>query len=88
MKKANEEKSNYISRLKRIEGQIRGIEQMIEDDRSYSDVATQILSAVNALKSLNNRMIRNHLKDDLLSKLSKKEVLEIEETLNWIDKIK
>jgi len=88
MKKLKEEKNNYINRLKRIEGQIRGIQQMIDNERSYTDVSTQILSVVNALKSLNNNMIKTHLKNDSLSKLSGAEIAKIEEALSWIEKTK
>jgi DNA-binding FrmR family transcriptional regulator len=42
-----EDKKSYINRLSRLEGQIRGISKMLEEDRSCQDVVTQ-LSAVKA----------------------------------------
>lgn len=42
-----EDKKSYINRLSRLEGQIRGISKMIEEDRECTDVVTQ-LSAVKA----------------------------------------
>ena len=36
--------SNYITRLKRSEGQLRGIQKMIEEDRECSDILTQLLA--------------------------------------------
>ncbi|KKB36671.1 metal-sensing transcriptional repressor [Bacillus thermotolerans] len=54
------EKEQLINRLKRIEGQVRGIQNMIEDDRYCIDVLTQI-SAVNAaLKKVSLHMLERH----------------------------
>jgi len=87
MKKIEEQKNNYIGRLKRIEGQIRGIQQMISDNRLYLDIATQLLSAENALKSLNNQLIKDHLENKILCNLDESQAKEIDEALNWVQKI-
>lgn len=86
--RTEEEKKNYIHRLSRIEGQIRGISQMIEEDRAYDDVVMQMLSAVNALKGLSAQMVKAHLKNNVLPNLSDKEMEAVEENLNWLDKVK
>lgn len=60
--RTEEEKKNITKRLNIIEGQIRGIKQMISDDRYCDDVLTQ-LSAVNkAIESLENTILENHIK--------------------------
>lgn len=87
-KRSEEEKKNLVHRLSRIEGQIRGISQMIEDNRSYDDVVMQVLSAVNALKGISNHMIKEHLTEDVLPKLNDKQAEAMEEALNWLDKVK
>lgn len=82
-----EEKKNIIHRLSRIEGQVRGISQMIEEDRAYDDVVMQMLSAVNALKGLSNHMIQEHI-IDILPKLNSEQAEAFEESLGWLDKVK
>lgn len=84
----NEKNKNYINRLSRIEGQIRGISTMIEEGRKYDDVVMQMLSVVSALKGLSSTIIKAHLTEEVLPNLSEKELENLEETLNWLDKVK
>ena len=51
-----------LVRLKRIEGQIRGITQMVQEDRYCVDVLTQIAAAQQALRSVGRELLRHHLK--------------------------
>ena len=58
---AKEEK-DLISRLNRIEGQVRGIKRMVEEDAYCTDILVQV-SAVNAaLNSFNKVLLANHIK--------------------------
>ena len=50
------------TRLRRIEGQVRGIQQMVENDRYCADVLTQISAVQEALRSVSRELMRNHLK--------------------------
>ncbi|NBO55742.1 MAG: transcriptional regulator [Actinobacteria bacterium] len=50
-------KSELVTRLNRIEGQIRGIEKMLEDDRECRDIVTQIAAATKALETVGFRML-------------------------------
>lgn len=84
----NEKNKNYINRLSRIEGQIRGISTMIEDGRKYEDVVMQMLSVVSALKGLSSTIVKTHLLEEVLPNLNEKELENVEETLNWLDKVK
>src|ERR1700674_2364875 len=54
-------KSSNLRRLARIEGQIRGIQRMIEDDRYCADILTQVSSAQEALRAVARALMRNHL---------------------------
>lgn len=56
---ANRDK--IVSRLSRIEGQIRGLQRMVEDDRYCGDILDQIHSVQQALKSVGREITRNHL---------------------------
>ena len=51
-----------LKRLRRIEGQVRGLHRMIEEDRYCADVLTQIASVQEALRSVGRELMRNHLK--------------------------
>jgi len=55
-------KDRNLKRLRRIEGQVRGIQKMIEEDRYCADVMTQISSIQEALRSVSRELMRNHLK--------------------------
>lgn len=49
-------------RLRRIEGQVRGIQQMVENERYCADVLTQISAVQEALRAVSRELMRNHLK--------------------------
>jgi DNA-binding FrmR family transcriptional regulator len=57
----NEIKASNLRRLGRIEGQIRGIQRMIEEDRYCADILTQVSSAQEALRAVARALMRNHL---------------------------
>ncbi len=59
-----------IVRLNRIEGQIRGIRRMIEDNRYCIDILTQIRSASNALANVQENVFRGHLESCVRDSLS------------------
>lgn len=55
-------KERNTKRLRRIEGQVRGIQKMVEDDRYCADILTQISSVHEALRAVGRELMRNHLK--------------------------
>ena len=55
-------KERNLKRLRRIEGQVRGLQKMVEEDRYCADVLTQISSVHEALRSVGRELVRNHLK--------------------------
>ena len=54
-------KDRYAQRLRRIEGQIRGIAKMIDDDKYCIDILTQISAASSALRSVALNLLDDHL---------------------------
>src|ERR1051326_669812 len=54
-------KEEVIRRLNRVEGQVRGLKQMVEADRYCVDVLTQIASVHEALRSVGKLITQNHL---------------------------
>jgi DNA-binding FrmR family transcriptional regulator len=59
MKRENKDK--LLNRLNRIEGQVRGVSRMIEDDRYCIDVLTQLQAVRAALARVETEMLRDHL---------------------------
>ncbi len=57
-----EVKARNLKRLRRIEGQVRGLQRMIEEDRYCADIMTQISSVHEALRSVGRELMRNHLR--------------------------
>ncbi len=53
---------DLLNRLKRIEGQVRGIQGMIEEDRYCVDILTQVAAIQSALNSFNKVLLSNHIK--------------------------
>ena len=84
--RAEEEKKKLITRLNIIEGQVRGIKQMITDDRYCDDVLVQ--TAVNqSLKSLGNYVLENHLKTCVTREIQKGNLDILEEVMRLIKKL-
>jgi CsoR family transcriptional regulator, copper-sensing transcriptional repressor len=57
-----EAKARNLKRLRRIEGQVRGLQKMVEEDRYCPDILTQISSVHEALRAVGRELMRNHLK--------------------------
>ena len=55
-------KERNLKRLRRIEGQVRGLQKMVDEDRYCADILTQISSVHEALRSVGRELMRNHLK--------------------------
>ncbi len=54
-------RASALQRLKRIEGQVRGLQRMVEDERYCADVLMQIASVHEALRGVGKLLMRNHL---------------------------
>jgi CsoR family transcriptional regulator, copper-sensing transcriptional repressor len=55
-------KSSNLKRLRRIEGQVRGLQRLIEEDRYCADIVVQISSVQEALRSVGRALMKNHLR--------------------------
>ena len=54
-------KQDYLRRLKRVEGQLRGLQRMVEEDKYCIDVLTQVSAATRALQSFSLELLEEHL---------------------------
>lgn len=55
-------KTANLKRLRRIEGQVRGLQRMVEENRYCADIMTQLSSVQEALRAVGRELMRNHLK--------------------------
>lgn len=55
-------KTANLKRLRRIEGQVRGIARMVEEDRYCADIIVQVASVQEALRGVARELMRNHLR--------------------------
>jgi len=57
----SELKAANLNRLKRIEGQVRGLQKMVEDERYCADILVQVASVQEALRGVGRNLMKNHL---------------------------
>jgi len=55
------DKDTYLKRLRRVEGQVRGLQKMIEDDKYCIDILTQVSAVTSALQSVALGLLEDHL---------------------------
>jgi CsoR family transcriptional regulator, copper-sensing transcriptional repressor len=54
-------KAANLNRLRRIEGQVRGLQKMVEEDRYCADILVQMASVQEALRGVGRNLMKNHL---------------------------
>ena len=61
-KRTADEQRKLVTRLKRIEGQVRGIQKMVEDDLYCPDILVQVSAVTSALNSFNKELLACHIR--------------------------
>lgn len=72
--------SRALARLKRIEGQVRGVHRMVEDGRYCADILVQITAIHEALRAVGKLLMRNHLEHCVTEALRSDDPVEAEKT--------
>lgn len=80
-------RSNLVTRLNRIEGQIRGVKNMIDKDTYFDDVLNQIASVQSALNSVGKLLLEGHLKSCVIERVESNDLAVIDELLITINKL-
>jgi DNA-binding FrmR family transcriptional regulator len=80
-------KSNLVSRLNRIEGQIRGIRGMIEKDVYCDDILNQIAAVHSALNSVGKILLEGHMKSCVIERIQQGDSEVIDELLKTMNKL-
>lgn len=81
-----ETKKKINKRLKTIEGQIRGIEKMIDEDKYCPDVLIQLLAINKSIKSVSNEILKNHLYGCIVRDIQNNDFDSIDEVMDLIKK--
>jgi DNA-binding FrmR family transcriptional regulator len=85
--RSDKAKKDLISRLNRIEGQVRGIKGMIEKDVYCDDILNQIASVNSAMNSVGKLILKNHMKSCLITRIQAGELDVVDELLYTIEKM-
>ncbi|WP_316636492.1 metal-sensing transcriptional repressor [uncultured Ruminococcus sp.] len=84
--RSEEEKKKLINRLSRIEGQIRGIRNLVENDAYCVDILTQSAAAKNAFAAFNRELLRRHIEGCVVRDIQNDEA-DIDELMDIIGKL-
>ncbi len=85
--RSEEEKKALMTRLNRIEGQIKGIKKMVENDVYCQDILIQCLAVNSALDGFNTLLLENHFKTCISDDLKHGDMTSLEESLKIIRKL-
>lgn len=81
------EKKYLETRLKTIEGQVRGVAKMVEEDKYCNDILIQLLAINKSLKSLSNDILKNHLSTCVVDKIQNGDLEVIDEVMELVSRL-
>lgn len=82
-----QEKKDLLNRLKRIEGQIRGIQKMVDQDEYCPDILIQVSSVTSALNGFNKSLLGTHIKGCVVNDIKHGDDQTIDELLDVLQKL-
>lgn len=85
--RAEKDERNLLNRLNRIEGQIRGIKTMVEEDRYCVDILTQVSAVQAALNSFNKLLLSDHIKTCVVEDIRSENADAVDELCGIIQKL-
>ena len=83
----DEEKKRLLSRLRRIEGQIRGLEKMVENDAYCPDILMQSSAAACAIHSFNRQLLEAHIRGCVTEEIREGGEGKVDELCNMLQKL-
>ena len=86
-KREEKEYKELMNRLKRIEGQVRGIEGMLENDAYCTDILVQCSAVSSALNSFNKALLANHIRTCVVEKIKEGDDEVIDELVAAMQKL-
>ena len=85
--RASDNKSKLINRLNRLEGQIRGIKSMVEEDVYCDDILIQVAAVKSALDAFSSNLFENHLKTCVVRDIKQGHPEIVDEVLTTIKRL-
>ena len=86
-KRSTRLKADLLDRLAKVEGQIRGIKRMIEDDMYCDDILNQITAVHSALSAVRNLLLENHIKSCVRESIERKEYEIVDELMRTLKRM-
>lgn len=88
MKQAEQDnRKDVILRLKRIEGQVRGVQRMIEDESDCSEILNQIAAVKSAINRVGILMFENHARECILNSVNDNNEERFQEIINMMGRL-
>lgn len=85
--RTEEEQKKLINRLNRIEGQVRGIKNMVETDAYCTDIITQVAAATAALNAFNKELLATHIKSCVADDIKAGKTETVDDLLTTLQKL-
>ena len=76
-----------MNRLNRIEGQVRGVKKMMEEERQCVDILTQVSAIHAALNSFNKKLLENHIQTSVIQDIREGDETAVTELCDTIQKL-
>lgn len=86
-KRSEEEYRTLMNRLKRIEGQVRGLERLLEEDIYCIDILTQVMAVNSALNSFSKELLSNHIKTCITNDILAGKTESVDELISILQKL-
>lgn len=86
-KRTDSEYKSLVNRLNRIEGQVRGIRNMVEEDAYCTDILMQVSAVTSALVSFNKELLNSHVRTCVLEDIKNDKIETLEELIEVIGKL-
>lgn len=86
-KRTEEEKNKLTARLRRIEGQVRGIIRMLENDAYCPEILIQVIAVNNALNGFNKELLSCHIRNCVKADIENGDERAVEEFVKMINKL-
>jgi CsoR family transcriptional regulator, copper-sensing transcriptional repressor len=86
-KRSPEEEKKLLTRLRKVEGQIRGIEKMVENDAYCPDILIQVSAATSALNSFSKELLASHIRSCVVHDIKEDKEETIDELCSLLQKL-
>lgn len=83
----SQNRQELITRLSRLEGQVRGVKQMLLDERKCDDILIQVSAIINSLRGFSNIILKDHIATNMIEDLKNGKQEAIDEMLTLFNRV-